>query len=387
MGGAGRINRRRLFVSLTLRVFLILLFLSPLLGVPSPALAQEGDTFWPLLFEVRKLVEENYAGELDVYTLEEGAIRGMLESLGDPYSEYLSPRDIKAYRKALEQEYTGVGLVLKEEGGSFTIIGVIPSSSAARQGLRPGGVLLKIDGQPVKGLTIEEVQQLLQGEAGSEVNLEIAWPWEGVPRTFVLKRELLHQQTVRAQILDGRLGYLSLASFPSWAPLEVDRVLSDFKSAGIEGVILDLRGNSGGYLQSALEVASLFLPPGVPVAQVVDKAGRVEILRSAGPGLDLPVVVLVDEGTASAAELLAGALQDVGIAYVVGTRTYGKGSIQSIIPLSNGGALKLTTGFYLTPAGREIEAWGLKPDKEIEGREEQLRYARKLLLKQERPAA
>lgn len=386
MGGVGQINRR-LFVSLTFRIFLILLFLFPLLGAPPPALAQEGDAFWSLLFEVRKLIEENYAGDMDIYALEEGAIRGMLESLGDPYSEYLSPRDIKAYRKALEQEYVGVGLIFKEEGGNFTIIGIVPSSPAARHGLRPGGVLLKVDGQPVKGRTVEEVQGLLQGEVGSEVNVEIAWPWEGVPRTFVLKREPLRQQVVRAEVLDAQLGYLSLASFPSWAPLEVARVLSNFKSQGVKGIILDLRGNSGGYLQSALEVASLFLPPGVPVAQVVNKAGQVEILRSAGPGLDLPVVVLVDEGTASAAELLAGALQDVGIAYVVGTRTYGKGSIQSIIPLSNGGALKLTTGFYLTPAGREIEARGLKPDKEIEGREEQLRYARKLLFKQERPAA
>jgi len=386
MGGADRVNRR-LFASLTFRIFLILLFLFPLLGASSPALAQEKDAFWSFLFEVRKLIEENYAGDMDVYTLEEGAIRGMLESLGDPYTEYLSPRDIKAYRKALEQEYIGVGLIFKEEGGNFTIIGVVPSSPAARQGLRPGGVLVKVDGQAVKGRTVEEVQGLLQGEVGSEVNLEIAWPWEGVPKTFVLKREPLRQQVVRAEVLDGELGYLSLTSFPSWVPLEVARALSDFKSQRVKGIILDLRGNSGGYLQAALEVASLFLPPGVPVAQVVNKAGQVEILRSAGPGLDLPVVVLVDEGTASAAELLAGALQDVGIAYVVGTRTYGKGSIQSIIPLSNGGALKLTTGFYLTPAGRQIEARGLRPDKEIEGREEQLRYARKLLLKQERPAA
>ncbi|SMB90031.1 carboxyl-terminal processing protease [Thermanaeromonas toyohensis ToBE] len=358
-----------------------------LLGRPAPALAREGDSFWPLLFEVRELIEKHYAGEIDPYALEEGAIQGMLESLRDPYSEYFSPQKIKLYQKALEQEYSGVGLVLQEEGGIFTIVGIIPSSPAARQGLRPGGVLLKIDGQPVQGRTLEEVKGLLQGEVGTEVLLEIAWPWEGVPRTFTLKREFLRQQVVRAQALDGQLGYLGLTSFTTWMPEEAARALDYFKASGVKGIILDLRGNSGGYLQAAVEVASLFLPPGAPVAQVVNKAGQVEILRSAGPGLDLPLVVLVDKDTASAAELLAGALQDAGLAYLVGTRTYGKGSIQSIIPLSNGGALKLTTGHYLTPAGREIEAQGLKPDKEIEDREEQFRYARDLLLKQERPAA
>lgn len=342
---------------------------------------------WTLLNEVRYIIESNYAGEIDPYLLEQGAIQGMIHALGDPYSEYLSPEQVKMYQKLLEEEYSGVGMVLAEENNIFTIKEVIPSSPAARQGIKPGGVLLKVDGKSVEGLTLGEVVTLLRGEIGTQVTVEIGWPWEPVPRTFTLTRELIRQQVVKAQLLEGRIGYLALKSFTSRAPTEVAEGLEKLIDGGARGIILDLRGNSGGYLQAAVKVASSFLLKGAPVAQVVDKKGRVEILRSEGPGLDLPVVALVDKNTASAAELLAGALQDAGVALLIGTRTFGKGSIQSIIPLSDGGALKLTTDYYLTPAGRKIQGQGLKPDWEVSDPEEQLRTAVHLLKKQMPSAA
>lgn len=349
------------------------------------AAAEEGSwppAYWTLLNEVRYIIESNYAGEIDPYLLEQGAIQGMIQALGDPYSEYLSPEKVKMYQKLLEEEYSGVGMVLAEENNIFTIQEVIPSSPAARQGIKPGGVLLKVDGKSVEGLSLGEVVTLLRGEIGTQVTVEIGWPWEPVPRTFTLIRELIRRPVVKAQLLEEKIGYLGLKSFTSRAPVEVAEGLEKLIEGGARGIILDLRGNSGGYLQAAVKVASSFLLKGAPVAQVVDKKGRVEILRSEGPGLDLPVVALVDENTASAAELLAGALQDAGAALLIGTRTFGKGSIQSLIPLSDGGALKLTTDYYLTPAGRKIQGQGIMPDWEVSDPEEQLRTAVHLLKNQ-----
>ncbi|MGB9860179.1 MAG: S41 family peptidase [Moorellaceae bacterium] len=349
------------------------------------AVAQEGDgvsTPWPLLDEVRYIIESSYAGDVDPYLLEEGAVEGMMEALGDPYSEYLSPAQVKIYQRLLEEEYSGVGMVLKEENHVFTVQEVIASSPAARQGIKPGGVLLKVDGRALQGLSLNEVLLLLRGEPGTQVTVEIAWPWEPTPRAFTLTREMIRQPAVQAHLLEGEIGYLALRSFTSTAPTEVAEGLAELLQGGARGLILDLRGNSGGYLQSAVKVASLFLLKGLPVAQVVDKKGRVEILRSEGPGLDLPVVVLVDRDTASAAELLAGALQDAGVAVLVGSRTFGKGSIQTLIPLTYGGALKLTTNYYLTPSGRKIHGQGLKPDWEVTDPEEQLRTAVGLLQSQ-----
>ncbi|MGI9951502.1 S41 family peptidase [Moorellaceae bacterium AZ2] len=357
--------------------------------VPPAALAgEERDTtsFWPLLTEVRDLIEKNYAGEIDPYSLEQGAIRGMIQALGDPYSDYLSPQEVEAFHQVLEGEYSGTGMVVAEENGVFVIQAVLASSPAARQGIRPGGVLLRVDGKSLKGLSLEEIVSLLRGEPGTQVIVEIAWPWESQPRSFTLVRELIRQPVVEVALLEGDVGYLGVRSFAARTPDEVARGLEQLEEAGARGLILDLRGNSGGYLGAAVEVASLFLLEGTPVVQVVDKEGRVEVLRSEGPGLDWPVVVLVDHETASAAELLAGALQDTGAALVVGTRTFGKGSIQSLLPLSNGGALKLTTGYYLTPAGRKIDGEGLEPDLDVSDPEEQLRTAVHLL-KNRHPSA
>ncbi|GFN21844.1 S41 family peptidase [Thermanaeromonas sp. C210] len=346
------------------------------------ALAEErGQTVpeWPLLTEVRELIEKNYAGEVDPYSLEEGAIRGMIRALGDPYSDYLSPREVEAFQQVLKGEYSGTGMVVAEENGVFTIRAVLPSSPAARQGIRPGGVLLRVDGKPLKGLPLEEVILLLRGEPGTRVTVEITWPWDAQPRSFTLVRELIRQPMAEAALLEGGVGYLAIWSFTSRTPEEVASSLEELEGKGARGLVLDLRGNSGGYLGAAVEVASLFLLEGTPVAQVVDKQGWVEVLRSEGPGIDWPVVVLVDGGTASAAELLAGALRDTGAALLVGTRTFGKGSIQSLLPLRDGGALKLTTAHYLTPAGRQIDGEGLEPDFSVDDPEEQLRTAVHLL--------
>lgn len=324
-----------------------------------------------LVDEVRTLTEKYYAGPLSRAALEAEAVQGLVESLGDPYSEYIAPEDLPDFASSLNDEYTGVGIIFQDLEGRAVISKTVPGSPAARLGVAPGSVLVAVDGRPVKGLSLEEIGRLLSGKPGTYVYLTVTLPGSGSRRSYYLRREVIRPPVVSSRLLAGSVGYLYLRSFPYWAPGEVETALAELEARGARGIILDLRGNPGGYLDAALEIASLFLLPDKPVVQVVGRDKKVTVLRSRGPGRDLPLVVLVDRGTASAAEILAGALQANHAAILVGTRTYGKGALQTIFPLSNGGALKLTTAYYRTPAGEAIDGVGLIPDIEVtEGRKQ-----------------
>ncbi|WP_170290923.1 S41 family peptidase [Neomoorella glycerini] len=340
---------------------------------------------WALLDEVRSLTEKNYAGPIDQATLEAGAVRGLVESLGDPYSEYIAPEEMPAFASSLDEEYIGVGIVFQALDGWVVITNVVPGSPAARLGVTPGSVLVAVDGRPVGNLSLEEIGTLLGGKPGTYVDLTVTLPGSDSRRSYYLRRELIRPPVVSSRLLAGPVGYLYLRSFPYWAPEEVETALAGLEDQGARGLILDLRGNPGGYLDAALDTASLFLLRDKPVAQVMGRDKKVTVLRSRGPGQDLPLVVLVDRGTASAAEILAGALQANHAAILVGTRTYGKGALQTIFPLSNGGALKLTTAYYRTPAGQDIDGEGLKPDIEVTEGREQLDRALKILRAQIAP--
>ncbi|MDN5344032.1 MAG: carboxyl-terminal processing protease [Clostridia bacterium] len=334
---------------------------------------------WPLLDEVRSLVEQNYTGAVEPGLWEEGAARGLVESLGDPYSEYIAPDDMPAFAASLDDEYVGVGIVLQDIDGRAVITSIIPGSPAARQGLKSGAVLVEVDGRAVEGRPLEEIGQMLEGKPGTNLGLTVTLPGSDNHKSYSLRRELIRPPVVSSRLLPGRLGYLYLRAFPYWAPAEVEQALTELQRQGARGLVLDLRGNPGGYLDAALEVASLFLLRDKPVVQVVGRDKRVTLLRSRGPGQDLPLIVLVDRGTASAAEILAGALQADKAALLLGTQTFGKGAVQTVFSLSNGGALKITTAHYLTPAGEAIDGKGLKPDIEVPEGQEQLERALTIL--------
>ncbi|MBC7324597.1 MAG: S41 family peptidase, partial [Moorella sp. (in: Bacteria)] len=304
---------------------------------------------------------------------------------GDPYSEYIAPEDLPSFASSLNEEYTGVGVVFQEIEGQVVLINIIPGSPAARLGVMPGSVLVAVDGRPVAGLPLEEIGRLLEGKAGTYVELTVVLPGSASSRSYYLRREVIRPPVVGARLMAGCIGYLYLRSFSSWAAEEVAAALEQLEASGARGLILDLRGNPGGYLDAAGETASLFLLRGKAIAKIVDRDKQVSFLRSRGPGQDLPLIVLVDRGTASAAEILAGALQANHAALLVGTCTYGKGAVQTIFPLSNGGALKLTTAYYFTPDGRAIDGEGLRPDIEVTGRQEQLDRALQVLQAQIAP--
>ena len=340
---------------------------------------------WPLLDEVRSLVEKNYTGAAAPELLEEGAARGLVEALGDPYSEYIAPAEVPAFAASLEDEYTGVGIILQAVDSRVVISGVIPGSPAARLGVKAGVVVEEIDERAVKDMSLDAVAALLRGEAGSYVELIVSLPGSGSRRSYYLRREVIRPPVVSSRMLAGAVGYLYVHSFPSWAAAEVADALAGLEAGGAAGLVLDLRGNPGGFLEAAGEVASLFLLKDKLIVRMVGRDCKEQVLRSRGPGQDLPVVVLVDRGTASAAEILAGALQANGAALVLGTPTYGKGVLQTIYPLKNGGVLKLTTAHYFTPDGQAIEGEGLQPDVVVEEGREQLDRAVEILRAQIKP--
>lgn len=381
LSGQNRVSKtwRRSLVLATAILFACFLFNG--VAVAGPAFPG-----WPLLDEVRYLMESNFVNPAGADNLEEGAVRGMVESLGDPYSEYIPPGQVARFATSLGDEYIGVGIIFEDVEGQVVISGVIPGSPAARLGVRVGSVMTAVNGRSVKGLSLEEIAQLLLGEeVGTYVDLTVTLPGSGVRKSYYLRREQVRPPLIESRLLTGQIGYLGLRSFPKWAPEEVAKALKSLEAQGCRGLILDLRNNPGGYFEAASEIASLFLIKDKPVVRVVDRDQKVTVINSRGPGQDLPLVVLVDRGTASAAEILAGALQANQAALLLGETTYGKGALQTVFPLSNGGALKLTTAYYYTPAGQAIQGAGLEPDIEVSGEWEQLERAQRILREQFSP--
>ncbi|MDK2821489.1 MAG: carboxyl-terminal processing protease [Clostridia bacterium] len=362
------------------KVIIIVILSAVITGTPPSALAASED--WELLNEIYNLTEENYVNQVDSDVLEEAAIRGLINSLGDPYSQYISPDEVSEFCSSVDEEYVGIGVVLQQIGDQLIIRDVIPNSPAARKGVRAGSIVVSVDGITIKGLALDKIGKLFNGEAGEYIRLTVTLPGIGTRENYSIKQEKIRPPVVNSFLMDGEVGYLYLKSFPYWAPDEIATALAELQAQDARGLILDLRGNLGGYLEAATEIASLFLLKDKPVVKIVDRNNKVEIVRSKGPGQDLPMIVLVDGQTASAAEILAGALQANNAALVLGTRTYGKGALQTVYPLSNGGVLKLTTAYYITPDNQSIEGEGLKPDVRVTAKEKPVEKALEILKEQ-----
>lgn len=298
--------------------------------------------------------------------LERAAVEGMLKALGDRWSSYYQPSQFTSFQEALEGRYTGVGLWVKEGyAGGVEVASVQPGSPAAAAGLRGGDGLLQVDGQPVAGMSIARVVELLRGRDGSAVSVTVL---DGAaPRTVVLERTRLTTDDVLVERLTNGVTRIRVVSFTRGVGRQVRGALAGGATDASAGVVLDLRNNPGGLLTEAVEVASAFLDGG-PVVSYERRGEGTHRLDALGEGdTTTPVVVLVDGATASAAEVVAAALQDRNRAVVVGARTYGKGSVQESARLPNGAAIELTVGRYRTPAGRTIEGVGVEPDVAVAG--------------------
>ena len=339
--------------------------------------------------DVADLIEHRYVNNVDRATLWSGAVKGMLSELGDPYSEYFPPREAADFEELLTGEFGGIGVQVSvdQKTGLLTIISPIVGSPAYKAGILAGDVITAIDGKSTKGMKYEEATTRIRGTPGESVAITVERPGEKEPHTFSVKREVIDVDSVLG---DGRgpddrwdfliernpnIGYIRIASFGERTVAEMQTAMEQLKSRGVQGLVIDLRNDPGGLLPAAKDVADMFLPEGKPIVSIKGRGQNDRKYTASGKGekfLDIPLVVLINDHSASAAEILAAALQDNGRAVIIGKRSYGKGTVQNVIELpGREGMLKLTTAGYIRPNGKNIhrqhdaketDEWGVSPN-------------------------
>ncbi|MFZ1036137.1 MAG: S41 family peptidase [Smithella sp.] len=315
--------------------------------------------------EVFDIIKKNYVDDVDSSTLIQGAINGMVKSL-DPHSSFMTPDLYKELEVETQGHFGGIGIEIMIIKDVLTVISPIEDTPAFNAGLKSGDQIIKIDGKSTKNIEITEAVKKLRGPKDTKVTITIMRENMAAPKDFTLTRAIIQIKSVKVKKLEDNIGYIRIATFQERTSDDLRKELREIsqKLNPMKGLVLDLRNDPGGLLTQAIEVSDIFLKSGV----IVSTRGRVKSMETTsmakndGDEITCPIIVLVNEGTASAAEIVAGALQDNGRALVVGTQTFGKASVQTVIPLEDGSALKLTTARYYTPKGRSIQAEGITPD-------------------------
>lgn len=317
--------------------------------------------------EVFERIKRAYVEDVDDRTLLRNAMRGMLSEL-DPHSAYLDEDEFTSLRESTQGEFGGIGIEVGMENGQLTIITPVDDTPASRAGLMSRDLIISIDDAPTDSMSLQEAVSLMRGEPGSELTLGILRPGEETPRDVTLTREAIRSESVKHELLESGYGYLCISQFQSLTAEQARQALQRMSAdQALEGLVLDLRNNPGGILQSAVDIADLFLDDGL-VVYTEGRLSNTQMSYSATtdtPAAEVPLVVLVNSGSASAAEIVAGAIQDQRRGVIMGTDSFGKGSVQQIMPLDNGEGLKLTTALYYTPDGRSIQAQGISPDVDV----------------------
>ena len=316
---------------------------------------------------IEEIIDKYYLEDVDEQTLENGIYKGMVESLGDPYSTYYAPDELEQIQEKTEGIYYGIGayIGIDTETSLPRLTGIIDGTPAQESGLRAGDLIYKVDGTEVQGMELEQVTSLVKGEEGTAVHLTIIREGESDYLEIDVVRRQVESPTVNQEMLDDRIGYIQITEFDTVTLDQFTEALAVCRGKGMEGLILDLRGNPGGNLSTVCEIARQILPEGL-IVYTEDKNGkRTEYSCDGEHEMTEELVVLVDANSASASEILAGAIKDYGIGTLVGTTTFGKGIVQRIISLTDGSAVKLTVSHYYTPNGNNIHEVGIEPDVEI----------------------
>lgn len=317
---------------------------------------------------LKGLIDENYIGDVDEEALEEGIYKGYIQGLEDPYSVYYNEEETKDLYETTEGEYSGIGAVLSQdlESGVITLVQIYEDSPAAKAGLKDNDILTKVGDIEVTGMDLSEVVTYIKGEKGTDVDLTVLRGEDAEEITVTATRDTVEAQTVKYEMLEGQTGYLSVSEFDSVTYAQYEEALNELTDQGMTGLIVDLRNNPGGNLNTVCEMLDLVLPKGT-IVYTEDKDGKRETATSDDEHqINVPMVVLVNGNSASASEIYAGAIQDYGIGKIVGTQTYGKGVVQQIFDLGDGTSVKLTIAEYFTPSGRNIDGEGITPDVEVE---------------------
>jgi carboxyl-terminal processing protease len=313
--------------------------------------------------EVLTQIQKHYVEDAKVKDLVQGAIRGMLSTL-DPHSAYMTPEMYKEIQVETKGEFGGVGIQIGIKDNRLAVIAPIEGTPAQKAGIKAGDFITKVNDEATKDLTLMEAVQKMRGAKGTKVSLTIQREGVTDPLVFTMIRDTIRIESVRSRVLDTTIGYVRLTQFQEQTGKDLTKALKQFRDQKLMGVVIDLRNNPGGLLTAAVEVSEQFVPPGKLIVSIKGRDGKKDEYFSRAKDLldDHPIIVLVNEGSASASEIVAGALQDWGRAVVVGTTSFGKGSVQTILPLGDGSGLRLTTAKYYTPKGRSIQSTGIAPD-------------------------
>ncbi|MDP9211820.1 MAG: S41 family peptidase [bacterium] len=332
-------------------------------GIP-PRQYEAGDTGafadYSEFYEAKQLIEDRHVGEVDPQELVDAATDGLVNGLDDPYSDYLTPSEVQELEDSLSGEVEGIGIEIGVRDERVVVIAPLPDSPAARAGIRAGDRVVGVGDTPTVGLTVSEVADRIRGEAGTEVRVTVQTPG-AQPRELTITRAQLKAPSVSLEF-QGDVAVLEVSRFGDATTEELEAAAAEILERGSRGVILDLRSNPGGFLDGAIEAAALFLDEGVVVKERFKDKTEERSVSNGGRLAGVPAVVLVNEGTASASEILAGALRDNRDVPLVGQKTFGKGSVQDLIGLDDGAVLKLTIAEWLTPSGQSLAEDGLEPD-------------------------
>ena len=319
------------------------------------------------LEKYKSIIDEFYLGEVNEEDLKEGAIKGYIEGLGDPYTEYISKEEMKEYMEDTLGNYVGIGIymLLDEENGKIKVLAPMKGSPAETVGIKSGDIIETVDGEEYTKDEMSEVANKIKGKEGTTVKIGIKRGEENLE--FEVTRQNIKVNPVEGKILENNIGYIQFASFDETTYEDFKAKYEELKNQGITSLIIDLRNNGGGLVDQATDIADLFVEKDTPLLYEVDKDGNEEVIKAENDvTINIPTIILTNENTASASEILAGALKDLGKAKIVGTKTYGKGIIQQIIPLSDGSGIKITTEEYQTPNRNKIHEVGIEPDETVE---------------------
>ncbi len=322
-----------------------------------------------LFSDAMALIREDYVTDVNPKDLIYGALRGMLSSL-DPHSQFMDPETYSELRVDTEGKFGGLGIEITLKDGLLTVVTPIEDTPAWKAGLKANDRIVKIDNDLTRDMALTDAVKKLRGKPGAAVTLTILRESESKILEFKMVRDVIKIKDIKlAKILEGGIAYIRLVEFRENTPVDMDVVLKRLKGEGMQALVLDLRNNPGGLLDVAVNVAERFIEKGKMIVYTQGRQGSQDfkfVSRAANPILDLPMVVLVNEGSASGSEIVAGCLQDHKRAIVLGTKSFGKGSVQTVIPLSDGSALRLTTSKYFTPSGKQIHGKGVMPDIVVE---------------------
>ncbi|MDP2859081.1 MAG: S41 family peptidase [Bacillota bacterium] len=375
------VDRRRTALALVAIVVLTNVITYGVATSRAPAGSKALDVRFEKLMNVLDLVQRQYVDQMDVQKLVDGATEGLVKATGDPYSAYMEPREWRELLIRASGNYAGIGVYIGAKDRYITVIAPIKGTPAEKAGVKPGDTIVKVDGKDIVDMPSDKVADLIRGKEGTKVKITLMRQGSSTPINLEITRATINVPAADWEMLEGNIGYIRVREFNSQATKQVTEAIAELKAKGATSLVVDLRGNPGGLVEESIGVADLLLDKGA-VVHVIDRAGKKETLSAQAPGLGLPLVVLIDAGSASASEIVAGAVQDHKAGTIVGLKSFGKGSVQTLMTLKDGSGLKLTTQKYYTPNMRSIHGVGVEPDVKVEP-EAQKQRLEALTLKQD----